>query len=63
MAQHEDHEITSQTFNSLDDNFSFEELQDVFDKLAHDFKKLSLKNILLKKKILISRESSKFLEK
>jgi len=43
MAQHEDHELTSQNFDTLDDNFSFEELQDGFDELAHNFKKLSLK--------------------
>jgi len=52
MAQHEDFEVTSHNFDTLEDNLSFEELQDAFDQLVHDFKKLSFKNALLKKKII-----------
>lgn len=50
MAQLKDLDLTAQNFDCLNDDFSFEELQDDFDDLAHDFKKLIWN--LLKKKIM-----------
>ena len=34
MVQHENREVSSQTFDGLKDNFSFEDLQYTFDELA-----------------------------